>query len=159
VIPKWLGSTHPRFRTPYAALGAFAVVTLIALIPMASAGVPGLTAYAYISTPASLLLIVVFIGANLLLWRLYRKDYTAEFSWWKHLAFPILGSAVLLLPLIAQFYPAPPHPLNLLPIFAGAWILIGVVILVTGGQRVQAASGAFLDSQSASALIAPEDRQ
>jgi len=40
-------------------------------------------AYAYIFTPASLLLIVVFIGANLLLWRLYRKDYTAKFSWWK----------------------------------------------------------------------------
>ena len=109
------------------------------------------------NTPASLLLIVVFIGANLLLWRLYRKDYTAEFSWWKHLAFPILGSAVLLLPLIAQFYPAPPHPLNLLPIFAGAWIVIGILILVTGGQRVQAASGAFLDSQSASALVAPEE--
>lgn len=158
VIPKWLGSTHPRYRTPYAALGVFAVVTLIAIIPMAATGVPGLTAYDYISTPASLLLIVVFIGANLLLWRLYRKDYTAEFSWWKHLAFPILGSAVLLLPLIAQFYPAPPHPLNLLPIFAGVWILIGIILLVTGGQRVQAASGAFLNSQSASALSAPEDK-
>jgi amino acid transporter len=158
VIPKWLGSTHPRFRTPYAALAAFAVVTLVALIPLAATGVPGLTAYAYISTPASLLLIVVFIGANLLLWRLYRNDYAGEFSWWKHLAFPITGSAVLLLPLIAQFYPVPPHPLNLLPIFAGAWILIGILILVTGGQRVHAASGAFLDSQSASALTAPEER-
>jgi amino acid transporter len=158
VIPKWLGATHPRFRTPSAALAAFAVVTLIALIPLAATGVPGLTAYAYISTPASLLLIVVFIGTNLLLWRLYRNDYTPEFSWWKHLAFPILGSAVLLLPLIAQFYPAPPHPLNLLPIFAGAWILIGILILVTGGKRVRDASGAFLNSQSASALAAPEHR-
>jgi amino acid transporter len=134
------------------ALGAFAVATLITLIPMAAAGVPGLTSYAYVSTPASLLLIVVFIGANLLLWRLYRRDYPAEFGLWRHIVFPVLGSAVLLLPLIAQFYPAPPHPLNLLPIFAGAWLALGIVLLLTGGSRVRATAGAFLDAEAAPEL-------
>jgi amino acid transporter len=133
-------------------------VALVTLIPMASAGVPGLTAYAYISTPASLLLIVVFIGANLLLWRLYRSTYPAEFSWWKHLIFPVLGSAVLLLPLIAQFYPPPPRPLNLLPIVAGAWIVTGIAILLTGGHRVQAA-GSFLEVQAGSQLAVAEEER
>jgi hypothetical protein len=61
--------------------------------------------------------------------------------------FPVLGSAVLLLPLIAQFYPVPPHPLNLLPIFAGAWLALGILLLVTGGPRVRAAAGAFLETE------------
>jgi amino acid transporter len=148
VLPRWLGATQPRFRTPYAALGTFALAALITLIPMAAAGVPGLTSYAYVSTPASLLLIVVFIAANLLLWRLYRRDYPAEFGAWRHVVFPVLGSAVLVLPLIAQFYPAPPHPLNLLPIFAGAWLALGILLLVTRGQQVRAAAGAFLPASA-----------
>jgi hypothetical protein len=45
-----------------------------------------------------------------------------------------------------------------LPILACDWILIGVLMPVTGRQRVEATFAAFLDPQSGPALTAPEDR-
>lgn len=156
VLPRQLGVVHPRFKTPTVALATVGVASLVALIPLAVAGIDGLTSYAYISTPASLLLIVVFIAANLLLFRLFRRDYRDEFSVLKHIVYPVLGSLVLLLPLIAQFYPAPAHPFNILPIFAGIWLVLGLILLFTMGDRVRASAGAFIDSD-AEARLRDED--
>ena len=86
------------------------------------------------------------------MFRLFRRDYRDELSVLKHAVYPVLGSLVLLLPLIAQFYPAPPHPLNILPIFAGIWVVIGVILLFVTGERVRASAGAFIDSDAEARL-------
>ena len=135
VLPRWLGRTHHRYQTPWAALLVPVVGGIVVTGLLAASGVEGLNAYSYVSTPASLLLIVVFIAANLLVCKLYRA-HRSEFSVVKHVVVPVIGSLVLLLPLIAQFYPQPAYPLNLLPAITGAWIVVGVVLLVVRRKRI-----------------------
>lgn len=141
ILPTRFGAAHPTFRTPHVALGTIGVAGVIVTGILAMSGVDGLTGYAYVSTPASLLLIVVFILANLMVWKLYRTRYPSEFNVVKHVVIPALGAAVMLIPLVAQFYPQPPSPFNRLPFFAAAWIVIGFVLLAVNGSRIRRLGG------------------
>ena len=145
VLPRALGVAHPRFRTPVRALLGFGVACVLIMIPLGLLGKDGLTSYAYISTPASLLLILVFIAANLTVGRFYFKRYRSEFKPMKHVVVPVLGSLVLLLPISAQFFPTPESPFNYLPLITLGWIVVGIVVLLmpSSRRRVLASVGAF----------------
>lgn len=140
LIPPVFGATSRRYRTPHIALITVGIAGVVAALLLSLNHVDGLTAYAYVSTPASLLLILVFIVANLCLARFYRTRYPYEFRVFKHVVMPIAGALVLLIPLVAQFYPQPPSPLNRLPLYAAAWILIGIVLLVVNRQQIDSLS-------------------
>ena len=143
VIPAWFGHAHPRFGTPRNALLGLGAAVVIVLAPLAVNGASGIDAYTYVATPASLLLIVVFIVANLTLGLLYRRDYRQEFRWSLHVLTPTLGSLVMLLPITAQFWPKPPPPLDVLPLFALGWLAAGVLVMIVAGRRALRAEGTF----------------
>jgi len=151
VIPRWFGSSNARFGTPDRSLIAFGVACVIVIIPLSSKD--GLTAYTYISTPASLLLILVFITANLTLGRYYYTSHRREFNVMTHVVLPVIGSLVLLLPISAQFWPTPPSPQNYLPLVTLGWIVIGAAILLwpASRARVLARVGAFAPDEEVEA--------
>ncbi|WP_340539900.1 APC family permease [Nocardioides sp. GXZ039] len=144
LIPSAFGATNQRFRTPHVALLSIGVAGTLAAGLLAANGVDGLVGYSYVSTPASLLLILVFIMANTCLWRFYLRQYRGQFSVLKHVVVPALGSLVLLVPLVGQFYPKPPAPLDTLPLYAAGWIVLGVVLLVLNRRRVDAIDAPFV---------------
>ena len=143
VIPGIFGSMSRRYRTPHVALVTGGAAGVVATLLLMLGDVDGLTAYTYVSTPSSLLLILVFIASNLCLARFYRIQHRAEFSVLKHVVVPVAGSLVLVIPLAAQFYPAPPAPLDQLPVYAAAWIVVGVVLLVANRRRINALDAPF----------------
>ncbi|MHB1808733.1 MAG: APC family permease [Solirubrobacteraceae bacterium] len=144
-IPQWFGHTHRRFHTPSNALMSYGACALVILIPLAIVGITGLHGYEYASTPAILLLILVFIAANLTVGRFYWREHRSEFRWPLHGLVPVIGSLVLLLPISAQFFPEPSFPSNILPLFTLGWIVLGGAILLREGKRILATVGAFGD--------------
>jgi hypothetical protein len=67
------------------------------------------------------------LGVVLYYWRERRQ----EFNWILHGLFPVGTSAVLLYSLYASFNPFPAPPYNLAPFIVGAWLLIGIGVLIT----------------------------
>jgi amino acid transporter len=142
VLPRALGATHGSRDTPVNALLLCAAVSLAILIPLSADGQDGLTAYTWVSTPASLLLILVFIAANLTVGRFYWREFRPEFRWPLHVVAPVLGALVMLLPISAQFWPKPPSPQDRLPWFTLGWLVLGVVAMLVAGRRIAVASSA-----------------
>ena len=68
-----------------------------------------------------------------------------------HFIFPVGTSAVLLYSLYRSFSPFPVSPYNWSPFIVGAWLLIGIAILVA----VFAATGGFGSAQAFSDGFAP----
>ncbi|UGS35279.1 APC family permease [Capillimicrobium parvum] len=152
-IPSWFGRTSARYATPVNALAVCGLMSIVFLVPLSIDGQNGLTAYTWVSTPAILLLILVFIAANLTVGRFYWTKHKPEFRWASHVLVPVLGALVMLLPITAQFWPTPPSPQDRLPWITLAWLVIGVVVMVAAGSRL---AGAF-DAEAASGDPGPDD--
>lgn len=152
LLPAPFGKTHPTYRTPYVGIACVVAAGVLAAITTNAAGLDGVTAYNYVGTPAVILILLVFIFSNISLSRLYKSRFPEEFNVVRHVIVPWAGVLVLLVPLIAQFYPAPPPPLNWLPIVSVAWILIGLAVLSVYRDRVGALGTSLLaDTQAGNA--------
>jgi len=74
-------------------------------------------------------LIIVYSMVTISLPIFYKREYPSEFSKMKHLLFPIIGIALLALPLYTSIYPAPAFPYNLAPYVIITWVIIGAFYL------------------------------
>src|SRR5882757_7740800 len=136
-LPGWLGRTHPRFKTP---VNATATVSVIATALAAVVGFglatpelgsnPAMTVFYFFATLGTLAVIVVYMGlcaGGAVFFRLTRLDYHIG----THLLVPLVAMLLLGAALYGSVYPAPPAPLDLTPYVMVAWILIGVVVVIT----------------------------
>jgi len=142
-LPGWLGRTHPRFKTPANATVTVSVIAtaLAAIVGFALATPelgdnPAMTVFYFFATLGTLAVIVVYMGlcaGGAVFFRLTRLDYHIG----THLVVPLLGMLLLGAALYGSVYPAPPTPLDLTPYIMVAWILIGVVVVITLGRARQ----------------------
>jgi len=92
----------------------------------------------------------------------YWRHRRSEFNWLLHFVFPVGTSAVLIYSLIKSFSPFPASPNNWSPFIVGAWMLVGVVILVVlklrGGETWLAKAGEIIDDRTETAVGAEEMR-
>jgi uncharacterized membrane protein YhhN len=62
---------------------------------------------------------------------------------------PAIPVVVLVFPIVAQFYPAPPAPLNIAAPLCAAWLVIGIVVVLALSTRAPEAlaqsSSVFVD--------------
>jgi amino acid transporter len=107
----------------------------------------GIGTYGWLATIGTMTLIVVYvvtaIAAPFYARRRQREFGYREFHWFTHVVAPIVGSIVMLLPLLSLFLPffglgqvltnigfAPsPFPVNILPGFFFFWLVVGVLAL------------------------------
>ena len=127
-LPKVLGSVHPIHGTPHMSvhvLGIFMVVSYLLV------GVPAGAAnfYGYFGTVGTLTLLVAYLLINLSAIRYFRRHREGGYSPIRHLVIPILGFLILLWPVYGNLYPVPAYPYNLFPYIAGAWIVLGIVLI------------------------------
>jgi presenilin-like A22 family membrane protease len=71
---------------------------------------------------------VAYIMANLAVFLFYWNQMRSDFNWILHFVFPIASTGVLLYAIWKSFPLSTPY--DLAPIINGAWLLIGIVILV-----------------------------
>lgn len=85
-----------------------------------------LNAFGLIGTILTLGLLLLYMAVCISVFVFYRRERPQDFSIVKHVIVPIIPTFILIFPLVAQVYPAPPYPLTLaLPILL-VWIAIGV---------------------------------
>jgi amino acid transporter len=132
-----LAAVTPRFRTPAAAAIAFVAPSILIGVVSTAFTDPG-TASGFLGTYGILGLIIMYLAANVALvveWVKFRRHGIHKNAWlW--LVTPIVGAAVLLIPVWGDLRPGQPSPFNTLPWLTLALIAVGVIYaIVLGATR------------------------
>jgi len=141
LLPKALGRTHPKHKTPHIAIIVYSIGTLVIGLLAGKAWGP-MAAFGNLGYLSSLGILPIFILTNVGLTLFMRKRYASEFSLLLHGIFPALSSITFLAAIYLNVHPYPSSaPLKYMP-----GIIIGVsVIAIIWGQVLKARQSPVLD--------------
>ena len=135
-LPKMFAHISGRFRTPDLAI-IFTVVLGIAFALLPGFVYGPSAGFGLLGIIITVLILVVYMATCLAVPFFYLRERRAEFSFAQHVVLPAIPLVVLIFPIVAQFYPAPPAPLNFAGPICAAWFVLGAVIV---GLRKPSAS-------------------
>ena len=136
LLPSWIGKVHPERRTPMNAIFAFIGISgLIILGWTVSNLIGGFTLdpvnfFAESSTMGTILVLVVYLGANVALPFYYKKYLPEKFSAMRHGVLPILGAITILIPLYYLAKPGQPAPYSWYPYIALGVLVVAVIYAI-----------------------------
>ncbi len=134
-----LAGVNPRFKTPAAAAVAFVAPSILIGVVSTAFTTPG-TASGFLGTWGILGLIIMYLVANVALvveWVKFRRRGIRK-NVWLWVVTPVIGVAVLAIPIWGDLRPGQASPYNTLPWLTIALIAVGVVYaLVLGAWRPQ----------------------
>lgn len=125
-MPAAIGRVHPTRRTPVVARCVFLGFSLLLVFAWGGRTDP-LEFFAQSSTLGTLLVLVVYLVANLGLPVYYRRYRPAEFSGLRHAVLPLLGVAPIAFPRYELVKPGQPAPYNRFPLICAAIIVVAVL--------------------------------
>jgi amino acid transporter len=132
-LPKPLGWTHRRYRTPVVAIvvqsGLSIAVTLIAGLVWDPA-----TAFGFLGFMIGLAAAVAFILIMAAALRYFHKEREAAGAA-RNYVLPVLGILILIPVVYTSFYPNPGYPLNVAPWIIVGWVVLGALYLWWRGSR------------------------
>jgi amino acid transporter len=135
-LPSSLLKLHERFKTPTNAVLVQAGINVaLGLVLPVLIGVANV--YNVTGTWFTFALAFVYVMANIGLFLFYRREHASEFSWWKHLIIPGIGSVALIVVVYYSVVPLPAWPVSLAPFIVLGWLIVGciVVAVVYRGTR------------------------
>lgn len=129
-LPRVFAWTHPRWRSPWTGVFLSGVVT-IALGAWLGNHYGPFTFFAFLATTASLGILLVYIfvaaGGAVLFWR--ERSSGTSYNPLLDLLLPAVAIAICGYTIYKSIEPVPPHPIDEAPYIAGAWVLLGLVVL------------------------------
>ena len=126
-LPRPLGRTHPRYRTPYVAIGLQTGLSL-AVTLFAGWVWSATTAFGFLGFLIGLAAAASFILILVAALRYFpRTDPGAGVL--RNYVIPLIGIAILVPPVYTAFYPDPGYPLKWAPWLIVGWVVIGVLYL------------------------------
>jgi amino acid transporter len=140
VLPRWLGHTHSKFKTPANATVVVAILSVVMaliswyVLPDDLGAGPALITYFFWATLGTLAVIVVYIGlcfGGILFFRRTHRRWNPI----AHVVVPLIGAVVFGAALYGSIYPVPPTPLDYTPYIALAWLVIGIVVVLALRSR------------------------
>jgi amino acid transporter len=123
-----LAGVSPRFRTPAAAAVAFVAPSIVIGVVSTAFTDPG-TASGFLGTYGILGLIIMYLAANVALvvdWVRFRRRGVRK-NVWLWVVTPVIGVAVLAIPVWGDLRPGQPSPYNSLPWLTACLIAAGIV--------------------------------
>jgi amino acid transporter len=127
-FPSALAKVHPEYKTPSNAI----LVQMFLNLGMGALGLiiftPDVSFFFFVGLVLVLGVTVAYLLANLGVFLFYWREKRDEFNWILHFVFPLLSSAVLIYAIYKSFPAADPY--GFAPFLDGAWLLIGILILV-----------------------------
>jgi amino acid transporter len=155
-LPRAVATVHPRRRTPTVAVGLQFLLSMG--LGLLAAGLLGPAKLFILLVGFCLVIAVIFVycmgnaGVVVYYWR-HRRS---EFNWLLHFIFPVGTATVLIYSLVKSFSPFPASPNNWSPFIVGAWMLLGVVVLVVlklrGGETWLHKAGEIVDDRTETAV-------
>ena len=133
-LPGPLAHINHRFRTPDIAI----ILTMIlgVVLTLWLGVVYGSTiAFALIGTVITIPILIVYMAACLAVPFFFLREHRDRFNVGLHVILPAIPFVVLIFPILAQFIPAPPAPLNLAGPICAAWFVIGLIIVTVLSLR------------------------
>ena len=130
LLPRWIGRVDPVRRTPVNAIIAFVgiagAITLVWALGHWIGGsgnsLNALDFFFEASTMGTILILFLYLAANVALPFYYRKYRPAEFSITKHVVLPALGVVAIAVPIYYLFKPGQPDPYDWFP-----WVGLGLI--------------------------------
>ncbi|MHB8457656.1 MAG: APC family permease, partial [Acidimicrobiales bacterium] len=143
LLPRWIGRVHPVRRTPVNAIYTFVGISLAIIGGWAlfdtfqskSATLSPVNFFAESSTLGTILVLLVYLAANLALPFFIRKYNPSGFHLVKHGVIPILGAASIIVPLYYLSKPGQPSPYNWYPYAALIVLCLAIVYAVVLTRR------------------------
>jgi amino acid transporter len=127
-FPSALAKVHPVYKTPSNAI----LVQMFLNLGMGALGLiiftPDVSFFFFVGLVLVLGVTVAYLLANLGVFLFYWREKRDEFNWILHFVFPLVSSAVLIYAIYKSF--PQPDPYVYAPLLDGAWLLIGILILV-----------------------------
>ncbi len=146
VLPGVLGKVHSRWYSPYTAIIAQTIFTLVIGFALGFWLGPGATGeYGFTGAIGTVAIVIVYMMCNIALIRYFFN--LPERNWLLHIVVPVLGVAALAYPLWAVAQPGQAYPYNLVPYIVIAWIVLGIITYVyfrTRAPEKLTALGSFL---------------
>ncbi|HJY73160.1 MAG TPA: amino acid permease, partial [Streptosporangiaceae bacterium] len=136
LLPRWIGYVHPVRRTPVNAIIAFvgiasAITGVWALGHWiggtAGTGLSALNFFFESSTMGTILILFVYLAANVALPFYYRKYRPAEFNILKHIVLPVLGMVAIAVPVYYLVKPGQSQPYNWFPYAALGVLIVSII--------------------------------
>ena len=130
LLPRWLGRVHPVRRTPVNAIIAFVGIASAITLGWALGhwigghgnSLDALNFFFESSTMGTILILFVYLAANVALPFYYRKYRPDEFNIIKHLVLPALGVVAIAIPIYYLFKPGQADPYDWFP-----WVALGLI--------------------------------
>jgi amino acid transporter len=144
LLPRWIGGVHSSRRTPMNAiytfvgisLGTIGVWALLHLIGGSHSGPADPIFYFFESSSmGTILVLVVYLLANLALPFYYRRYRPQEFHLVKHLILPMLGALAILVPLYYLAKPGQPQPYDWFPYAALIVVVLAAILAYVLNRR------------------------
>jgi amino acid transporter len=130
VLPAPLGRVHALHGTPWVAV---AVQTVIAVTIALAVGLPlgPYNLFNMLGTTGTFVYIPIFILMNFAAWNYFRRHQRQEFSVIKHVAFPVVSTAALVIIGWKSIVPLPAWPVWLAPVIAAGYLAAGLTVLAS----------------------------
>jgi amino acid transporter len=127
-FPSALAKVHPVHKTP----GNAILVQMFLNLGMGILGLilftPDVSFFFFVGLVLVLGVTVAYLLANLAVFLFYWREKRDEFNWVLHFVFPVASSIVLIYAIYKSF--PQPDPYIWAPVLDGAWLVVGILILV-----------------------------
>jgi amino acid transporter len=133
---KWFATVHPKYKTPTHAIFAQLALSLVVGLLAGYYYHPDVAFFFVDGLILVLGISFVYLIANVGVIFYYWRQRKSEFNYLTHLIFPVASGAVLVWALAWSFPPfcppqnCPSAPYSYAPLVDGAWLLIGIALLV-----------------------------
>lgn len=142
LLPAFLGYVHPTRRTPTNAILTFIAAALVIIGGWGLGHLVGhhgrmdATAFfAEASSMGSILILLVYLAANIALPFYYRRYRPTEFRAVRHVVLPLLGAVAIVVPLYYLVKPGQPAPYSWFPYVSLALLVASVAYAVVLTRR------------------------
>jgi len=132
VLPRQLTVLHPRFQSPVVAVAVQFVIAVGATLALGFAWDP-VTAFQLVATGIVIVIVTVYILANLACIGFFARFRKDEFHWFKHLVVPLLGVVAFVPALLTaaglpvfSFIVKLTTPVSYAGPAVGVWLLLGI---------------------------------
>lgn len=125
VLPSSMGRVHARWFSPYRAIVAQTIFTIVVGLAAGAWLGPGATgAYGFTGAIGTVAIVIVYLASNVALIRYFWNKPERRLV--THVVVPVLGVLALAYPLYSVSKPGQAYPYNFVPWIVLAWIVAGV---------------------------------